>query len=282
MNENVGLVLEGGGMRGVFTSGVLDAFMEHDLYLPYVVAVSAGALNSLSYLSRQKDRSRYINVHFANDPRYLNFKNLLKGQSIFNMDFLFNEVSYDLVPFDVQAFESIKERLVVSTTNCETGEAVYFDNSGTTENVFMAVRASSSLPLVGKPVELDGYQLLDGGIVDPIPVKKSIEDGNQKHVIILTRPKGYRKKRFRARLSARLMYAKQRKLITALDQRHHVYNQTMDLIDQLEEEGKAFVIRPKESNLVKRTEKDSAKLNELHQAGYQTAHAMTDALKKWL
>lgn len=281
MRQDIGLVLEGGGMRGVYTSGVLDSFMEQNLFFPYVIGVSAGACNALSYLSRQKDRSRYINVNFANDPRYLNYKNLLKGEGIFNMDFLFNDIANDLVPFDYQTFESISERLVIPTTDCFTGQAVYFDNH-CSEQVMTAVQASSSLPLVGKSVELAGHTLLDGGIADPIPVKKSIEDGNKKQVIILTRPKGYRKKRFRARLTARVIYPKYKKLIQALDKRHHIYNQTIAFIERLEREGKAYVIRPSENEQVKRTETDPEKLNALHRAGYQAGQKHAQALTDWL
>ncbi|WP_067840941.1 patatin-like phospholipase family protein [Amphibacillus sediminis] len=281
MEANTGLVLEGGGMRGVYTSGVLDYFMEHQLYFPYVIGVSAGACNALSYLSRQKDRSRHINVTYAKDPRYINYRNLLKGQGVFNMDFLFNDIANELAPFDYDTFDKISERFVIPTTDCITGQPHYFDNSNP-EIVMSAVRASSSLPLVGKPVELAGRILLDGGIVDPIPIRKSIADGNQKHVIILTRPKGYRKKPFRARMTARVIYPKYKKLVQALEERHHVYNETLDYVEQLEQNGDVFVIRPNEAEQVKRTEKDPDKLNQLHLAGYRAAEREFAALTQWL
>ncbi|SDC07026.1 Predicted phospholipase, patatin/cPLA2 family [Pelagirhabdus alkalitolerans] len=281
MLENTGLVLEGGGMRGVYTSGVLDGFMDHDLYFPYVIGVSAGACNALSYLSRQKDRSRYINVNYANDPRYINYKNLLRGEGIFNMEFLFNDITNDLVPFDFETFEQRAERLVVPTTDCKTGEALYFEESES-KQIIEAVRASSSLPLVGKPVNLGSHTLLDGGIADPIPIQKSIEDGNERHVIILTRPKGYRKKPFRARMTARLIYPKYKELVKALERRHQIYNDTLDYIDELEENGHALVIRPKGEEQVGRAEKDAEKLNGLHRAGYQSAEDHVDRLKDWL
>lgn len=229
----------------------------------------------------KKDRSRYINVNFANDPRYINFRNLLKGEGVFNMDFLFNEVANDLVPFDYQTFNSISERLVIPTTDCITGKPVYFDNQDF-EEVMKAVQASSSMPLVGRTVELAGYTLLDGGVVDPIPIKKSIADGNKKHVIILTRPKGYVKNVFRARLTARLIYPRYKKLIQALDERHHVYNETLAFIERLEEEGKAYVIRPNDHEQVKRTETDPQRLNALHQAGYQAGQKHAQPIKEWL
>ncbi|WP_017473847.1 patatin-like phospholipase family protein [Amphibacillus jilinensis] len=281
MDANVGLVLEGGGMRGLYTAGVLDYFMDHQLYFPYVVGVSAGACNALSYLSRQKDRSRQVNVNFANDPRYINYRNLFKGKGIFNMEFLFNDIAKELIPFDYETFQSIAERLVIPTTNCQTGKAVYFEKSNT-DDVIEAVKASSSLPLVGKPVELAGYTLLDGGIVDPIPIRKSIEDGNKKHLIILTRPKGYRKKPFRAKMTARIIYPHYKNLVKALEIRHQVYNETLAFIEAREEAGDVYVIRPEAHEQVKRAEKDPQKLDSLHQAGYFAAEKQHDQLNAWL
>lgn len=280
--EKVGLVLEGGGMRGVYTSGVLDHFMEEDLYFPYVIGVSAGACNALSYISRQVGRSREINVNYASDKRYINYRNLLKGKGIFNMDFLFNDIPNRLVPFDYEAFHAAEEKLVIPTTDCQTGQAHYFEKEDRSEKVISAVKASSSLPLVGKMVELDGKELLDGGIADPIPIKKSVEDGNEKHVIILTRPKGYQKKPFRAKVTANLVYSNHKNLVSALEKRHEIYNQSLRYIEELEAAGKAYVIRPQENEVVKRTEKDPEKLQELYLRGYNAAISHADSLKRWL
>lgn len=279
--KQTSLVLEGGGMRGVFSSGVLDYMMTEDLYFPYVIGVSAGACNALSYLSRQPDRSRYINVNFANDSRYINIGNVFKGKGMFNMDFLFNEIANELVPFDFKTFHNIKERFVIPTTDCETGDVRYFDNRQEAD-VFTAVQASSSLPLVGIPVKLAGYTLLDGGIADPIPIQKAIKDGYKRHVVVLTRPKGYRKKPFRAKLTSKLVYREYPQLVEAMLKRHEIYNQTLDQLEALEEQGDAFIIRPKGHEQVKRAEKDPKKLNMLHEAGVSAAKHQTPLLKDWL
>ena len=275
------LILEGGGMRGVFTSGVLDYLMTEDMFFPYVIGVSAGACNALSYLSRQPDRSRYINVNFANDPRYINMRNVLRGKGMFNMDFLFNDIANELVPFDFETFHNINERFVIPTTDCETGKPCYFDNAEETD-IFTAVQASSSLPLVGVPIELDGHTLLDGGIADPIPVQKAIDDGFKRHLVILTRPKGYRKKPFRAKFTSKLLYREYPKLVETMLNRHEIYNKTLDQLEALEDEGKVFIIRPKGHEQVKRAEKDVSKLNALHEAGVSRAKEQMPALKAWL
>lgn len=279
--ENVGLVLEGGGMRGVYTSGVLDYFMEQDLYFPYVIGVSAGACNALSYLSRQKGRSRKVNVDYASDPRYINYRNVFKGKGIFNMDFLFDDIPNRLVPFDYDRFYSTDERLIIPATDCHTGKPIYYEKDGS-ERVITAVKASSSLPIVGKKVEFEGKELLDGGVADPIPIQRSVQDGNTKHVIILTQPKGYLKKPFRAKITANVLYSNYSELVKALKRRHEVYNQTLAYIEELEDCGKAFVIRPKENEVVKRTERDPEKLQQLYLAGYNAAKLKSEALTNWL
>ena len=281
--EDVSLVLEGGGMRGVYTSGVLDQMMEDDLFFSYVIGVSAGACNALSYLSRQPDRSRFINVNFANDPRYLHVKNLINGKGMFNVEFLFKDIANELVPFDFTRFEQANETFVVPTTNCETGAPVYFKNNQTqSDQIIEAVKASSSLPLVGVPVEINEMTLLDGGIIDPIPINKAIADGYTRHVVVLTRPKGYRKSPFRLKYTSKLVYRKYPKLVDALLNRHLIYNQQLDRIEELEKEGKAFVIRPKGHEQVKRTEKNPERLNALHAAGYKEAERESARLRAWL
>lgn len=279
--KNVGLVLEGGGMRSLYTAGVLDYFMDEDLYFPYVTAVSAGACNAVSYLSRQKGRNREINVNYASDPRFISYRNLFKGKAIFDLDFLFGDLGNHLVPLDRVAFHKATEKLVVPTTDCQTGKALYFENDQS-ERIMTAVRASSSLPMIGKMVDMEGKQLLDGGIADPIPIVKSVQDGNEKNVIILTRPKGYRKKPFRARLTANLLYSKHKKLVHALEVRHQVYNNTMDYIENLEDKGVAYVIRPQIGESVKRAEKDPVKLQDLYEKGYQSAKTNAHLLNQWL
>ena len=268
--KKIGLVLEGGGMRGLYTSGVLDYFMEKELYFPYVIGVSAGACNALSYISRQPGRSHNININYANDPRYINYTNLLKGEGLFNMEFAFNDIPDYLIPFDYERFEQASERLIIPATDCETGKAVYFEKNKC-EDIITAVKASSSMPFVSKMVSLEGYQLLDGGIADPIPIAKSVEDGNSINVVILTRDKGYRKSPSVLHKLARTKYPKNNELTEAICTSYQIYNDTLDYIEKMEEGNEIFVLRPSRSTEIHRVERDVDKLENLYMEGYQDA-----------
>ena len=279
--DKIGLVLEGGGMRGLYTSGVLDFFMEENLFFPYVIGVSAGACNALSYISRQKGRNREININYANDPRYINLKNLFLGKGIFGMDFIFNDIPNHLLPFEYDKFNQAKERFVVPTTDCISGETVYFEKN-ICRDLFTAVKASSSMPIASKMVIMEGKFLLDGGISDPIPVLKSMQDGNSRNVIILTRDEGYRKKPSRARYITNILYSRYEELAKAIEDRYKVYNQTLDYIEEAENEGRFFVIRPQKPVKIKRIERNPIKLQELYEAGYNDAKANYEELSRWL
>jgi len=269
MNK-VGLVLEGGGMRGLYTSGILDYFMEKGIYFPYVIGVSAGACNALSYISRQPGRSREININYANDPRYINYTNVLKGKGLFNMDFVFNDIPDRLVPFDYETFQQAGERLIIPATDCETGKAVYFEKDKC-EDIYTAAKASSSMPFVSKMVSLEGYQLLDGGIADPIPIVKSVEDGNSFNVVILTRHKGYRKSPSILHKLGKTNYLNNKELADAICNRYKVYNDMLEYIEKMEERSKALVFRPKKSAEIDRVERNVEKLENLYSEGYHDA-----------
>src|SRR5690625_4380963 len=186
-----GLILEGGGMRGLYTAGVLEYFMEQDLYFPYKIGVSAGACMVASYLYRQKERNKKVILGYIEDKRYISFSNFIKKREVFGMDFIFDEIPNQLVPFDMDTYRKNSEELVIVTTDCETGQPVYFDKTNQGDDLVLLLRASSSLPFVASSVEYKGRHLLDGGIVDPIPIKKAQQDGFEKNVIILTKPEGY-------------------------------------------------------------------------------------------
>jgi predicted patatin/cPLA2 family phospholipase len=280
MNQ-VGLVLEGGGMRGLYTCGVLDFFMEQNLYFPYIIGVSAGACNALSYVTKQKGRSRDININCVNDERYISYKNLFKHGELFGMDFMFGEVTHTLYPLDMETLENSPEKLLICATDCVTGQPTYFDRNNCND-FLTAVRASCSLPFVNKVVQLQGKYLLDGGISDSIPIKKSIKDGNVKNVIILTRNKEYRKKPFKLNFLLKKMYAEYPNLIHSITNRYQMYNTTLDYIEDLEQKGNVFVIRPTHSIHVKRAEKDPQKLLELHTQGYDHAKQIYTDLLNWL
>ena len=281
MMDEVGLVLEGGGMRGVYTAGVLEFLMEKDLYFPYVIGVSAGACNACSYISRQKGRNKNVTIGYVNDPRYLSYRNFWKEKSLFGMDFIFDEIPTRLDPFDLESFLQSKQRFIIGTTDVYTGKPVYFEKDAG-EDILQVVRASSSLPFAAPTVRIKDYDLLDGGVSDPIPVRKSMNDGNNKHVIVLTRNQNYRKTPFKYKRLAKWKYPEYQGLVEAMENRHKVYNETLELIDQLENERKAFVIRPTQPIAVKRMEKDQSRLEGLYIQGYEDAKANYSNLVQWI
>lgn len=281
MINDAGLVLEGGGMRGVYTSGVLDFFMEKELYFLYVIGVSAGACNAASYISRQIGRNRKVTIGFIRDPRYLSWRNLLRERSLFGMDFIFNKIPNRLEPFDFAAFARSPQRFVVGTTDCLTGEPHYIDKDAG-HSMLDVIRASSSLPFVSPTVQLDGRTLLDGGIADPIPVQRAMADGFLRNVVVLTRDKHYRKKPFKFRWLARSVYPQFTGLQQALVRRYAIYNETLERIDRLEAVGQLFVIRPEKPLPVGRMEKDAEKLEAVYELGYRDAKEKYGKLMNWL
>ena len=268
--DNTALVLEGGGLRGVFTCGVLDCFMDHGVRFPFTVGVSAGACNGLSYMSGQRGRAKKSNIDLMDEHHYVGFKYLLTQGCIMDFKLLFEDFPEKIIPYDYDAYFSNPDRFVMVTTNCITGKAEYFEEKKSSERVMDIVRASSSLPFVSPITYVDGIPMLDGGIVDSIPVEYAINQGYDKLVVILTRNKGYRKKESRMPL-AKVTYKKYPNLRKALQERNATYNRTMDLIERLESEGKITVIRPLKPVEVGRMEKDTSKLRALYQEGYDIA-----------
>ena len=277
----VGLVLEGGGMRGVYTTGVLDYFMEQNLYVPYVVGVSAGACNALSYVSKQIGRSKKSTIGSIDDPRYINYKNLFQHGYLLHMDLIFDEIPNQTIPFDYDAFYNSEMECVIGTTNCRTGKPMYFHKKDC-KDLMMVCRASSSLPFFSPIVDIDDEPLLDGGIADSIPIKKSIQDGNEKHIVVLTRNKGYRKNPTRMRRLIKKVYPQFPNLQEAIINRYQVYNETIDLVEQLENENKVFVIRPTQPVKIGRVEKNVEKLTEFYNCGYEDAKFDFKNLKEWI
>ena len=273
IDAKTALVLEGGGLRGVFTCGVLDCFMDRGIRFPFTIGVSAGACNGLSYMSGQRGRARISNIDLMEKHKYIGFKYLLTQGCIMDFKLLFEDFPEKIIPYDYNAYFCNPDRFVMVTTNCLTGQAEYFEEKSSPERVMSIVKASSSLPFATKISYVDGIPMLDGGIVDSIPVKYALEQGYENLVVILTRNKGYRKKEGKMRV-AKLFYRKYPHLQKALSQRNEVYNQTMDLIERLEAEGKAVVIRPANPVKVGRMEKDTGKLATLYQEGYDIASAL--------
>ena len=273
IDNKTGLVLEGGGLRGVFTCGVLDCFMDYGIRFPFAVGVSAGACNGLSYMSGQRGRAKSSNIDLMDKHHYIGLKYLLTQRNIMDFKLLFEDFPERIIPYDYDAYFSNPARFVMLTTNCLTGKAEYFEEKSSSKRVMDIVRASSSLPFVSPITYVDGVPMLDGGIVDSIPVRYALSQGYERLVVILTRNKGYRKQNSEMR-AAKVFYRKYPNLQKALSQRNAVYNQTMDLIERLEDEGRITVIRPIRPVEVGRMEKDTAKLTMLYQEGYDIARSL--------
>ena len=267
INGKTGLVLEGGGMRGVFTSGVLDAFMKHDLYFRYIVAASAGACNGMSYVSRQPRRARISNIDYLARYKYIGIRHLVTQGCIFDRELLYDKFPNQLLPFDFDEYFKHAKGFEMVTTNCLTGKAMYLSETSDRQRSLDIVRASSSLPYVSKIVTVDSIPMLDGGIIDSIPINRAIETGHEYNVVILTRNKGWRDTGKDRKVPA-FIYKNYPRLRVALSHRHVVYNQQIDLIDRLEAEGKITCIRPMRPMEVGRIENDVEKLERLYEEGF--------------
>lgn len=278
IDDKTGLVLEGGGMRGVFTCGVLDWFMDNGVRFPFAVGVSAGACNGLSYMSGQRGRAKASNIDLMAEYKYVGFRYLLTQGCIMDFKLLFEDFPERIIPYDYRAYFSNPARFVMVTTNCLTGRAEYLEEKQSAARVMDIVRASSSLPYVTKITYVDGTPMLDGGIVDSLPVEYALSQGYERLVVVLTRNKGYRKS-LRKPLAAKLFYRKYPLLQQALQNRNAEYNRVMELIEKLEDEGRILVIRPQKPIRVSRMEKDPAKLQELYDEGYAEATKVQSFIK---
>ena len=277
-----GLILEGGGQRGVFTAGALNLLMEKEILFSNVYGVSAGACNAVDYTAGQMGRTKKCMNTSDKAYRYVSLKNIIKSRSLFDMDMLFDKLPNKYIPFDYDAYFNSKVTCELVATNCITGKAEYFRENEDKKQLMDICRASSSLPLASPMVEINGIPYLDGGIADSIPLNRSIKMGNQKHVLILTRNYGYRKtishKNNALVLSA---YRKYPNLAYAILRRPTVYNRCMDTIEKLEKMGKIFVIRP-DIGVVTRTERNIEKLEAFYQHGYDTMGKRLDEMYQYL
>jgi predicted patatin/cPLA2 family phospholipase len=272
------LIIEGVGLRGIFASGALHFLMEKEIRFPYVIGVSMGACNAANYVSWQIERNRIVNTKYVDDHRYISYVRLITKGELFGMDFIFDTIPRFLVPFDYKTFEESSVTLIMVVTDCRTGEALYYDKRKLGEGYVDILKASCSLPFIAKPVQYNGRLLMDGGLSDSIPLSKSMKDGNTKHVLILTRPKGYRKKPSPFIPFIYMRYPWLMGVCKAFARRHIGYNKTMDTIETLEEEGKIFVIRPSTAIPVGRAERDKRKLYDAYDEGYSVASLSYDKL----
>ncbi|SHH89075.1 patatin-like phospholipase family protein [Sporanaerobacter acetigenes] len=283
-NKNVGLILEGGGMRGAYTSGVLAAFMDSNIKFPYVIGVSAGASNGANFVAEQRERNKKVFVEHVKDKEFSGFRHWIKDRSYFNMNYLYDSLPNKVVPFDYETFKKSKTIFKACATSCKTGKPVYFGKNDFDPLEYMEVvlRASSSLPIISTPVEINGELYYDGGISDSIPINKSIEDGNQYNVVVLTRNKEYRKEPQKINFAIKKLSKKYPKIVEAIKTRHIRYNSSLDKIQELEKKGEVFVFRPVKKFAVDRLERDISKLDALYMQGYNETMAKIDDLGKWL
>lgn len=274
-----GLVIEGGGVRGIYAAGVLDAFMEQGLTFDGVIGVSAGAIHGCSYLSNQKGRSLRYYMKYCNDPRFMSFRSWMKTGDIVGAEFCYHELPDRLDIYDHEAFLKNKTPFYVTCSNVETGKAEYIQLTDMKTQIDY-LRASASLPYFSRIVELDGKKYLDGGITDSIPVEAFRRMGYQRNVLVLTRDAAYRKKP-ELRFLPKMLYSKYPKFADVLRNRHIAYNRTIKKILKLEDAGKVFVIRPDEPLNIGRMEKDAKNVKRVYETGYADAIKQMEALKKW-
>lgn len=265
-----GLVLEGGGMRGVFTAGVLDFLLEQNIEFDKVAGVSAGACHACSYLSKQKGRAYRACADYIHRWEYMSFRSLIKTGNLFGEKFVYHEIPEKLIPIDNDEFLKSGADFRAVVTNCKTGKAEYLRVRDVIKDVEM-VRASSSLPLVSRMVEINGKLYLDGGIADSVPLKFVMDEGCEKNLVVLTRPRDYVKDVERFQFMIRRKYKKFPQMIETIKNRHTIYNEQMEFIRQQEAEGKAFVIAPRSPLDIGRTERDTAKLKAAYDIGYALA-----------
>lgn len=275
--NNVALVLEGGGMRGMFSAGVFEAFLQKNIDFPYCVAISAGACNVVSYLAHQPLRTRKIITDYVTDPRYCSLGNMLRKRSMFDFDFILREIPHSLLPFDYENFNKSTCNFLTGATDCNTGESVWFPKEAMGED-FEPLRASASLPFISPIVKLQGRKLLDGGMASPIPIDKALADGYEKFVVVLTQNFGYRKTETFPNWLLKLCYGQYPKLVERLRDRAKRYNEQLELVEQLEKEGKAIVIRPLEPLKIKRMDRKPQLLLELHDHGTECGLACTEQI----
>ncbi|HBI63683.1 MAG TPA: patatin family protein [Clostridiales bacterium] len=277
-----GLILEGGAMRGMFTAGVIDVMMEHQIAFDGAIGVSAGAVFGCNYKSGQAGRAIRYNVRFCRDPRYASFRSLLRTGDLYGAEFCYHELPRRLDVFDVDAFRSSDMEFYAVCTDVATGRPVYHKCETGDETDIQWFRASASMPLVSRIVEVDGYRLLDGGISDPIPVRKFEAMGYDRNVIVLTQPLGYRKKKNRMLPLLRAAMRNYPQVIRALERRHSMYNETTAYVHKLEQTGKALVIRPKQPLNIAQVEHNPKELQRVYALGRAGAEERLEEIRRFL
>lgn len=276
------LVLEGGTFRPIFSCGVMDALLDNDVHFPYVIGVSAGITDGISYVSKQKGRNLEVLLKYRHDKRYIGARNYLSDRSLFGLKFAYETIPSELLPFDWDAYLENPAEVKIGVTNARTGKPEYLDGKKMDKKCNM-LKATCALPLIFPAIEIDGKQYYDGGISDSIPVRKAEEDGHDKMLIVLTRPEGYRKKASKSNAyAAKVLKRKFPNIVGPLLNRHEMYNKQLDYCNQLEKEGRAVILRPTEEVQIESFEKDLAKIKKIYQFGYDLAIENIDKIKELL
>lgn len=275
-----GLVLEGGTFRPVFSCGVMDALLDNDIMFDYVIGVSAGITYAVSYLSRQRGRNIEVLRQYRRDKRYLGARNLPRDHSIFGVEFVFSTIPNELIPFDWEAYRQYSGRVLVGVTNARTGQAEYLDGMQLDRSSTM-LRATCAIPIYFPSVDIGGETYYDGGLADPIPIIKSLHDGNKKNLIVLTQPIDYRKEMSRgSTLAARALRRKYPELTRTMLSRPKRYNDTVCFCHQLEKKQPQNTILLQPTDHLESFEKDVKKLEWGYEMGYNMACARMDDIKR--
>ncbi|SOC37391.1 patatin-like phospholipase family protein [Ureibacillus acetophenoni] len=278
--KDTSLILEGGSFRTVFTSGILDAFLDHEMLMPYIVGISAGAINACSYVSEQKERTFRVLSEYRHDKRYMGFRNFLKEKSLFGLNFAYDVVPNQLDLFDWETFRAYKGTVKFGVTNAKTGQVEY-KNALEMDTSCTLLRATCAIPIMFPEIKLGEEPYFDGGLADPIPIQKAINDGYEKHVLILTRPLGYRKHTDRqSKFTMKLLSKRYPKLVETMKRRVIRYNETLRYIEKLEEQGKVFIFRP--LHALQSLEKDVNVMRKNYELGYKQAIERMEEFKQFL
>ena len=277
-----GLVLEGGAMRGLFTCGVIDLFMEENIVFDGAAGISAGATFGCNLKSLQPGRALRYNKKYGKDPRYCSVRSFLKTGDLYGADFCYRELPDILDPFDRKTFRENPMEFYVGATDVITGKPLFHRCTDGGREDMAWIRASASMPIVSRPVEAGGHLLLDGGIVDPVPYRFMEDIGYDRNVAILTQPKGYRKKKNQAAPAMKLLLLKYPKIAEIMAVRYRIYNQQMEEIEKREKNGTMLVIRPPKALSIARTEGDPEELERVYDIGRETGKRCLDAVKSFL
>jgi len=279
----IGLVLEGGASRAIFTCGILDALLDNDIYINYVAGTSAGIAYGVSYLSKQRGRNHLITAEYMHDKRYMGFGNMLKrdNRAYYGMDFAFHEIPEKLLPYDYEEYKRNGENGFGAVTNIETGETEYMRVLAA-DRYWTVLRASCALPLLFQPIKINGQYYMDGGMTDSIPFKYALDSGLDKIIVILTRPRGYVKQPEKFAGLVKMAYPKYPKLAEAIKTRHIVYNRQIEDLSVLEKDGTALVLAPEKDYGIHRTENDPKILLPFEKEGYDYGVRNMDKIKRFI